>query len=150
MGNSLQFAHELEVEVREFTHGTFRKFRDGLVFEAAAIIDETWPVKTGFSRASNLPFVGDPDGGVRAAAPDPDDFSEDGGTGFGDPIDADKVEAIQAVLKASDPFDSAGISTNVIYAPVLEAGHGAEPQYSHMYELAMQAIKDVKLKGETL
>ncbi len=132
-GNARQFAAQLLRESEDFTDGNFRDFRDKLVFEALNIISETWPVDTGFSRAGNLPFVGSPDN-----VPLPGGSS---GGSFGDFADAGALQMADSVLGGSDPYETAGVATAVIYAPALEAGHSA--QSSHMYERARMALERV-------
>ena len=144
-GNAYQFAVSLEREAKEFTAGVYRKFREKLLLEAAGIIDETWPVDTGFSRGSNLPFVGSPDSIGEATGPDRTELElaslEGRGADFGAPSDRKRVAGIRAVLKGTKAFDTVGIATNVVYAPALEDGHS--DQGSHMYRQARNAIEGV-------
>lgn len=146
-GNARQFAADLHKEAIAFTEKNFRLFRNKLLFDGAAIIDEAWPVDTGFSRASNLPFADDPDSGISVAGPDAADFAPDEETGtssevdWGDPMTDEKTDAIRAILRTTDPFDTVGIATNVAYAPALEDGHSE--QGSDMYRNSANAIQDV-------
>lgn len=139
MGNSPQFAAQLEKEGKKWTAGKYRKFRDKLLFDALSIIDEAWPVDTGFSRASNLPFVHSPESGAQLPDPDPSQFKGKKATP-GD-VDAEKVARSELLLQTSAPFDTVGIATNCIYAPALEHGHS--DQGSLMYTRAAQAVKNV-------
>jgi hypothetical protein len=138
--NAAYFAKDLRKEARKFTAGAYRQFRDKLLFDGLKMIDEAWPVDTGFSRASNLPFA-DASGGLSISLPDPDPSQYPKGTTPSvqpGAVDLEKIDQTNLVLNGTEPFDTVGIATNCIYAPALEHGHSN--QNSLMYTRAASAI----------
>lgn len=133
-GNAVAFSAQLEKEAEVFVAKAYRKFRDSLLWDALGIIDDNWPVDTGFSRACNLPFVDEP----LDVSPDPEEFKGKKATPGG--MDPEKIDQTTLLLKSAGPFATVGISTNCIYAPALEHGHSS--QNSLMYTRAAQAIKN--------
>ena len=127
-----RFSAQLRREAEEFTDGQFRDFRTKLVLEALNMISELSPVDTGYFRSSNLPFVGSPEvrlptGPTRAT--------------FGQGADPSVLAEADGLLALGSPYADAGVATNVVYAPALEAGHS--PQSSHMYARTALALRDV-------
>lgn len=140
--NAVYFRKELKKAASKLSAGAYRQFRDKLVFDGLAMIDESWPVDTGFSRASNLPFVDAGVGSLTVPDPDPEDYPAGSTPSVqrGE-MDGEKWDMAQLVLDGSGPFDNVGISTNCIYAPPLERGHS--DQSSFMYTRTASAIDRV-------
>ena len=140
--NAAYFKVELAKEARKHTAVAYRNFRDKLLLDALAAIDAEWRVDTGFSRASNLPFIDSPLGGISLPQPDKKDYPR--GSKPAVPAgqsDLEKLDQTQLVLHTSEAFATVGIASNVIYAPVLEAK-------DHVYKKTAEAIKDVVASAE--
>lgn len=136
--NAKQFALDLMKKEYPRIEREFRNFRDGLLYRGLQVIDDEWPVETGFSRASNLPFIDDPES-VTVLPP-----KKGGDADFKGEFD--KTDKMRTLLRATDPFDTVGIASNVIYAPPLEDGHS--PQGSHMYRRSYYALRRIRKKAK--